>query len=552
MNTKLIFNEDGDIMSCLKKGQAVQQLREHMMWIMDRLPLDIYESHCATPDICFFDSKAGEVLGRRMLDEAAEWVKEHPYILPGPKPGKMHLHVAMAIQYLIEEGTEPLDLRIECAHERGVKLLGEMRMNDTHQTDLDLSNALVPRFAADHPEYLIKRPDGINPVALDYSYEEVRQHRLAILREIVEDHDADGLSLNFTRWGKYFERDFGRENAPIMTEFIGQIRNMLHEVAQKKGRDRLLLGARVLSTMDENFGAGLDVTAWFQRRYLDYAIVGEFNSAWPGIAVEPFVAAAKGTGCEILGMMNDMTGSTWSGPPEPEERGVARSPKRSGYNSMLMSPDEARAIAHNIYSWGATGIGLWNLPNNFNIFGHGEWGQFPEQIERMMDWMLEAADPERVRAGPRRYHFLPIYKRDLHGVKRNYKFMESWRSPLGSFKAPTLYFNEGMRGIRQVFPFRMADGRNGEKLKGTFQFRILHCKGDDTFRIDINGQEVPGDLIKRTFNDVPDMPETWAEVDLADCSPFKGDNELGIIWESEVDHGINVPFMEELDVTVEP
>jgi hypothetical protein len=86
--------------------------------------------------------------------------------------------------------------------------------------------------------------------------------------------------------------------------------------------------------------------------------------------------------------------------------------------------------------------------------------------------------------------------------------MESWRSPLGSFKAPTLYFNEGMRGIRQVFPFRMADGRNGEKLKGTFQFRILHCNGDDTFRIDINGQEVPGDLIKRTFNDVPDMPET--------------------------------------------
>jgi len=130
--------------------------------------------------------------------------------------------------------------------------------------------------------------------------------------------------------------------------------------------------------------------------------------------------------------------------------------------------------------------------------------------------------------------------------------MESWRSPLGSFKGPTLYFNEGMRGIRQVLPFRMADGRNGEKLKGTFRFRILHCKGDDTFRIDINGQEVPGDLIKRTFNDVPDMPETWAEVDLADCSPFKGDNEQGIIWESEVDQGINVPFMEELDVTVEP
>ena len=102
MNAKLIFNEDGDIMSCLKKGQAGQQLRDHMMWIMDRLPLDIYESHCATPDICFFNSKAGEVLGRRMLVEAAELAKDSPYNLPGPKPGKMHHRVGLAIQYLIE------------------------------------------------------------------------------------------------------------------------------------------------------------------------------------------------------------------------------------------------------------------------------------------------------------------------------------------------------------------------------------------------------------------------------------------------------------------
>ena len=45
------------------------------------------------------------------------------------------------------------------------------------------------------------------------------------------------------------------------------------------------------------------------------------------------------------------------------------------------------------------------------------------------------------------------------GRQRNYKHVEAWRSPLGSFKGPTLYFNEGEKGERLAFPFRMADGR---------------------------------------------------------------------------------------------
>ena len=35
---------------------------------------------------------------------------------------------------------------------------------------------------------------------------------------------ADGLSLNFIRWGHYFPRDFGRSHAPIMTAFLAEIR----------------------------------------------------------------------------------------------------------------------------------------------------------------------------------------------------------------------------------------------------------------------------------------------------------------------------------------
>ena len=83
---------------------------------------------------------------------------------------------------------------------------------------------------------LDKQPDGrTNETALDYSYPEVREHRLAIMREIVEEYEVDGLELNFVRWAKHFPRDRGREKAPIMTDYVGQIRNVLDVAVRKRG-----------------------------------------------------------------------------------------------------------------------------------------------------------------------------------------------------------------------------------------------------------------------------------------------------------------------------
>ena len=551
---KIVYNEDGDLISCLEPGQAADQVRHYLNWTLDRIPIDIYEFHCATPDVCSYNSKVGEVIGQRMIQEVNAYTEEHPH-RPGSvgKPPNLHHHVTSSLHLLLAEGTDPLDLHVEVLRRRRVRLLPEMRMGDTHQRTLDPANPLVPQFALEHPEYIIKRPDGITSVALDYSFAEVREHRLAILREMAQEYEVDGLCLNFMRWAKYFERDKGPEKAPIMTEFVGQVRRMLDEAANKRGCDRLMLGVRALSTINECFSAGLDVSAWIKRGYVDYVTVCEHNSSWPGLNVEQFVSAAEGTDCEVYGQMGDMIGGSWQGKPEPEERGLAKAPFWSGYTSMLNTPEEARAIAHNLYSWGAQGIGFWNIPNNLNPFGHGKTGRLPGQQERILSWINEVIDTDRVQAGRRRYHYVPIYKRDYHGVERNYKYLENCRSPHGEFKGKILYFNEGLRGVRQTYPFRVADGRNGESLRGTLRFRILHCTDQDRFDVDINGMSVASHHLFRTTeaND-PELPWTWIEIDLGNCPPFRGDNELGIVWQSQVDHGLNVPCMEELDMIVEP
>ncbi|HJN14963.1 MAG TPA: hypothetical protein QGH10_05725, partial [Armatimonadota bacterium] len=424
-------------------------------------------------------------------------------------------------------------------------------MSDTHHRRREWDQEGCPIFSIEHPEYGIRRFDGVPGMAMDYAIEEVRAHRLAIIQEFAEQRSIDGLELNFVRWAKHFERDWGREHAAIMTEYVGQVRAILDAAAGKRACGKLVLGARVPSTIHECFLAGCDVAAWIRRGHVDYVIPSEHNSTWPGLNVEQFVEAADGADCEVYGMMGDMIGGMWSGPPALTDRGLAQFPGRMGYGGMLNTPAEARAAAHNFYTWGAQGIGLWNIPNNCNT-GYGKWGSDPAQVRRMLGWIHEAIDPGRCGAGPRRYHYVPTYKYRLE-QERNYKYVESHRSPHGEFKGKTLYFNEGLTGIRQTYPFRAADGRNGESLRGALRFRILHCTDEDEFAVDVNGKAVPPERLTRNVSTKDaELPWTWIELDLTHCPPLRGDNELGVTWRGGADHGLNVPCLEELDMTVEP
>ena len=63
----------------------------------------------------------------------------------------------------------------------------------------------------------------------------------------------------------------------------------------------------------------------------------------------------------------EQVGGGWNGLPGVDSaarqgaHGPTYAEERSGYGSLLMTPEEAKGIAANIFSWGGTGIGLWNL-----------------------------------------------------------------------------------------------------------------------------------------------------------------------------------------------
>jgi len=220
----------------------------------------------------------------------------------------------------------------------------------------------------------------------------------------------------------------------------------------------------------------------------------------------------------------------------------------------MRSLDQFRATAANWHAWGAAGGSCFNMYM---------WEpRFQEFFTKAISIL---SDPVQALAGPRHYVYLPVWKNsslpEHHGN----------RAPTGRYNAQVLAFSPETAGTRQVFNFRMADGRNGEKLEGVLRFRIYDAAPGDDFAVDING--VPVHSSKLSIKHLPQgepfekpkgevflpgkalfvwPPHLRSEIALEDCPTFKGDNELGLRLKTlahQSSRGKN-PTMEALEVRV--
>ena len=536
----IVFNDDAQVLSEAPEKGTSAFVRDWLDRESEAVPFTTLVFLAATPDVCTFDSTVGEVYGTRF----------------GPTYDK---NWTPAMRGLRAEGTDALHLVTEHMHKKGKKVLAAIRMSDTHHRSLDRNNPLCPQFAIDHPEYVIKQPDGrTNETALDYSYPEVRQHRMAIMRDIAERYDVDGLELNFVRWAKHFPRDKGREKALVMTEYVGEVRRMLDAAAKKRGLpdarsqpERLTLGVRVPESLHACWLAGVDIETWVKKGWIDYVVISTWNNTDPQLPVEDFARFTKPAGVDTIVVMGNMIGAIWSGPPKILDRPIAMSAKHAdGYVGMLLTEAEARGAAANYYAWGADSISFWNVGIHF---GRAKTAA-PEQRERIARWTQAVQDPKNIYTGPRIYRYLPMGK-GLSSRKppiRNYPWYDEGRSPLGQPNSPVLEFATDTIGKRLVCPFRMADGRNGERLTGRLRFWVYNLSSDDELQVDINGRPINPEKIKKlpAGDFRGGLPGMRFEVDLADCPPFVGDNQLGLTLRNAAERK-EIPYMEELEISVQ-
>lgn len=150
------------------------------------------------------------------IEEHIEWLKENH---PDRKLDRI-------LNYLAEGG-DIVGLFIERARKRGMEPFVSLRLN--HHASSPLYSS---KFYADNPQFLTG-PWQPWISHQNWAHKEVREHRLAIIKEICENYDIAGLELDFLRypiffdnWKSYFPLEKRRA---IMNEFVAEVRRILDE-----------------------------------------------------------------------------------------------------------------------------------------------------------------------------------------------------------------------------------------------------------------------------------------------------------------------------------
>ena len=159
---RTVFNDDAQMLMEAPAKGATRFVEQWLDREVAAVNFSTFVFLATTPDLCTFNTRVGETYGDRF----------GPDYQGGWAPG---------IRGLRSEGTDALKVVTRHMHANGKEVLAAIRMSDTHHREISRETPLCPLFAVKNPQFVIQQPDQrTNETALDYSYPEVRAHRLAM------------------------------------------------------------------------------------------------------------------------------------------------------------------------------------------------------------------------------------------------------------------------------------------------------------------------------------------------------------------------------------
>lgn len=194
---------------------------------------------------------------------------------------------------LEKEGTDIIDASLTRAKERGMEAFISFRVNDLHFADTS-SNCRVsyPDFWYNNPQYYTGDPaQGMNSAqALDFTHDEVRQHKLNLIREQLEKYpQIDGYDLDFMRFIVLFKTGDGPAKSHLITSFVKSVRQMVDSVSAVRKKD-ILLSVRVPITVEGCLEKGIDIREWHRQGLVDFISIG---AHWRGETATPIAKFKK-------------------------------------------------------------------------------------------------------------------------------------------------------------------------------------------------------------------------------------------------------------------
>lgn len=253
------------------------------------------------------------------------------------KVGEVDPH-CVQLKRELAAGRDPFGYFLQQLREAEKEVFVTVRMNDVHEpAAADEWN--LPRVRREHPDCIVDAAavargdtDWFN-WCLDYARPEVRAYMLAIVRELIDRYNFDGMQLDWMR----FPRHLAGTPAEVWTKRV-HLTNFVADVRALCAARHRKLFVRVPTSLAGCRLLGIDLAEWTRRGLVDaittapflntdfFQPIAETRAALPGAAI-PIYA-----GFDL-------------------EHGAQRH-----------SPESLRAAATGLYASGADGLNIFNFP----------------------------------------------------------------------------------------------------------------------------------------------------------------------------------------------
>lgn len=215
-------------------------------------------------DVYFHQSKVGRVTGQdqEVWHDIIDW------------------RIMRMVKDAAAMGTDQVREVIKRGREKGLAVFPSLKLQDPSD-DSPLWLDRYGKLKMKHGKSIcLNEPDATLAATdwcYDFSLDVVREEKLAMVREMLFDYQADGIELDFVFRPRYFRKAEVEKNTPLMSRFISQIRGLADEAGKQQGRV-VPVSARVFHRRDENLKWGMDVETWLKEGSVNY-IVGQMPYA---------------------------------------------------------------------------------------------------------------------------------------------------------------------------------------------------------------------------------------------------------------------------------
>jgi hypothetical protein len=377
---------------------------------------------------------------------------------------------------------------IKRAREWGISPWISMRMNDVHCVN-DEHCYIHSDFWRQNPQFrrVNYRFSPWTDRAFDYGHPEVRKYHMALVRELAERYDFDGLELDWMRFGFHFRPGHEAEGVGLLTDFTAEVRDILNGWQKKRGH-RIRLGARVPSRPQTAVGLGMDGATWAQRGLVDMLVITPF---WATIEtdmpVELWKDLLRGTNVTLAAGLE-----------------VLARPYHD-FKIQNNSMETVRGAAASLLDRGADRIYL------FNYMGYAE---IMSDFEDYAALLREAGSPETLAGKPRR-HMITYPDTWAPGEPHTQQLPancvpKEWNA----FRVPTGPRPASGRAVARLGIQGAADAEvwevrvNGEVCSFAGVAKPDHCRPDDPMFEFL----VPPPTLNRGYNLIEVLPQAEAKI----------------------------------------